>query len=73
MDVNTFRKQLQEVIPLITTVAQVLKDRDAIDKHKQKPYPKPELIPLGGVNISFSHSGFVKVMFLCLMALEIVT
>ncbi|KAF8742316.1 hypothetical protein AX14_005186 [Amanita brunnescens Koide BX004] len=60
VDVNNFRKQLQAVVPLVTTVAQVLKDRDAIDQHKKKPYPKPVLIPLWGVNISFSHSGFVK-------------
>jgi Dyp-type peroxidase family len=60
VNVTSFRKQLQDVIPLITTVAKVLKDRDAIDKHKKKPYPKPELIPLWGVNISFSHFGFVK-------------
>ncbi|KAF8344609.1 hypothetical protein F5887DRAFT_1062028 [Amanita rubescens] len=60
LNVPNFRKQLQKVIPLITTVTQVLKDQDAIDKHKKKPYPKPELIPLWGVNISFSHFGFVK-------------
>jgi len=45
-------------IPLITSVTQVLKDRDAIDDHKKKKLPG--WITLVGVNISFSHQGFVK-------------
>lgn len=45
-------------IPLITSVAQVLKDRDAIDDHKKKKLPG--WITMSGVNVSFSHQGFVK-------------
>jgi hypothetical protein len=36
-----------------------LKDRQAIDDHKKKKLPG--LITLVGVNISFSHKGFVEV------------
>ncbi|KAF8804040.1 Dyp-type peroxidase, partial [Phlegmacium glaucopus] len=49
---------LVHFIPLIKTVAQVLKDRKAIDDHKKKKLPG--LIPLVGVNIAFSHKGFAK-------------
>jgi len=59
VNVAQFRKDLVHFIPLIKTVAQVLKDRKAIDDHKKKKLPG--LIPLVGVNISFSHKGFVKV------------
>ena len=58
-DVTKFRQDLVRFIPLITTVAQVLKDRDAIEDHKKKKLPG--LLTLVGVNISISHKGFVKV------------
>jgi hypothetical protein len=59
VDVEKFRKDLVRFIPLIKTVAGVLKDRQAIDDHKKKKLPG--LVKLVGVNISFSHKGFVKV------------
>ena len=59
VDVPKFQQDLVQFIPLITTVAQVLKDRDAIDDHKKKKLTG--LMTLVGVNISFSHLGFVKV------------
>ena len=59
VDVKKFQQDLVRFIPLIKTVAGVLKDRQAIDDHKKKKLPG--LIPLVGVNISFSHKGFVKV------------
>jgi Dyp-type peroxidase family len=58
VDVTKFRQDLVRFIPIIKTVAGVLKDRQAIDDHKKKKLPG--LIPLVGVNISFSHKGFVK-------------
>ncbi|KAF9524199.1 peroxidase TAP [Crepidotus variabilis] len=57
-DAAKFRSDLAHFIPLIKTVAQVLKDRDDIDDHKRRG--QPGLIPLVGVNISISHFGFVK-------------
>lgn len=59
VDVAKFRKDLNKFIPLIKTVAGVLKDRQAIDDHKKQKLPG--LVPLTGVNIAFSHLGFVKV------------
>ncbi|KAF8197128.1 hypothetical protein BJ912DRAFT_98447 [Pholiota molesta] len=58
VNVAKFRKDLNKLIPLIKTVAGVLKDRQAIDDHKKKKLPG--LVPLTGVNIAFSHLGFVK-------------
>ncbi|KAF5319216.1 hypothetical protein D9619_008724 [Psilocybe cf. subviscida] len=57
-DVARFRKDLNKFIPLVKTVAGVLEDRKAIDDHKKKKLPG--LLTLSGVNISFSHQGFVK-------------
>ena len=58
-DVTKFKQNLIRFIPQITTVTQVLKDRKAIEEHKKQKLPG--LITLVGVNISFSHQGFVKV------------
>jgi len=58
VDVTNFRKQLRALIPLITTTDQVLKDRDAINQHKKSG--NHGLLKLFGVNIAFSHLGFVK-------------
>lgn len=54
-----FRKDLSKLIPLIKTVAGVLVDRQAIEAHKKLGLPG--LIPITGVNISFSHLGFTTV------------
>ncbi|KAF9039277.1 peroxidase TAP [Panaeolus papilionaceus] len=53
-----FRKDLCKLVPLITSVDQVIKDRKRIDDHKKQK--RPGLVPLTGVNISFTHKGFVK-------------
>ncbi|KAF9560569.1 peroxidase TAP [Agrocybe pediades] len=57
-NVKKFRSDLRNFIPLIKTVAQVLKDRKAIDDHKKQKLPG--LLPIVGVNIAFSHLGFAK-------------
>ncbi|KAF8151502.1 hypothetical protein B0H34DRAFT_131748 [Crassisporium funariophilum] len=60
---TAFRRNLRNFIPLIKNVAQVIRDRDDIEKHKrddQEHGRKPQLIPLVGVNIAFSHFGFKK-------------
>ncbi|KAF8151771.1 peroxidase TAP [Crassisporium funariophilum] len=58
LDVTKFRSDLRKLVPIVKTVAQVLKDRKDIEDHKKQKLPG--LIPLVGVNISFSHLGFVK-------------
>lgn len=50
---------MTKFIPLVKTVSGVLADRKAIDDHKKKKLPG--LLTLVGVNVSFSHQGFVKV------------
>ncbi|KAF5375843.1 hypothetical protein D9615_008174 [Tricholomella constricta] len=55
-DARLFRSQLVEFTPLVKTVAQVIKDRKAIDDHKRKG--DKTLITMVGVNIAFSHKGF---------------
>ncbi len=68
-DVQAFRQRLKLLIPLITTTPQVQDDRAKIAAAKKaateqgKPAP---LVKLSGINISFSHSGLVKV---CMTAL----
>ncbi|KAF6747547.1 peroxidase TAP [Ephemerocybe angulata] len=62
-DVTGFRTNLRDFVPVVKTVAQTLKDREAIDKHKKESGHgghKPPTIPLVGVNIAFSHLGFAK-------------
>ncbi|KAJ2930780.1 dyp-type peroxidase, partial [Candolleomyces eurysporus] len=62
-DAPTFRQHFRNFVPLVKTVAQALKDRDDIDKHKKKDEGhgnKPHVIPIVGVNVSFSHFGFQK-------------
>lgn len=58
VDVTKFRADLARFVPFVKTVAGVLKDRDLIKEHKKKGHKT--LIPLVGVNIAFSHLGFVK-------------
>ncbi|TFK71840.1 peroxidase TAP [Pluteus cervinus] len=60
---DLFKQQLKNFIPLVKTVAQVLKDRKKIDDHKNAPHlpgGKPHLIKLAGVNVGFSHAGLAK-------------
>ncbi|KDR71616.1 hypothetical protein GALMADRAFT_143869 [Galerina marginata CBS 339.88] len=62
-DAVKFREDLKKIIPLVKSVAQVLKDREEIEKHKRGHGLhgfRSILIPLVGVNISFSHFGFKK-------------
>jgi Dyp-type peroxidase family len=54
---NQFRQKLKDVIPLITTAAQVLLDLDAIAAKQAKG--DKSLIKLAGTNIAFSHTGLV--------------
>ncbi|KDR72906.1 hypothetical protein GALMADRAFT_252241 [Galerina marginata CBS 339.88] len=58
VNVGKFRSDLKKFVPLVKTVAEVLKDRDDIADHKKKKLPG--LLPIVGVNIAFSHKGFVK-------------
>ena len=58
-NVRLFRSQLVQLAPLIKTVAQVLKDRKAIDNHKKEDHKT--LIRLVSVNVAFSHKGFKEV------------
>ncbi|KAI0782337.1 DyP-type peroxidase [Abortiporus biennis] len=57
-DVSAFRSQLTHLVPLVTSTAQVLKDRDTIANHKQSK--KPGLVEISGLNIAFSQSGLTK-------------
>jgi hypothetical protein len=58
-DANRFRKQLNQFVPLVKSVAQVIKDRKAIDEHKGSG--NETLLTMVGVNFALSHKGFVKV------------
>jgi Dyp-type peroxidase family len=57
-EVSHFRKGLSELVPMITTMKQVLDDRDQINNHK--PTGGGTLLPLSGTNIAFSHAGLSK-------------
>jgi len=62
--VQDFRKQLAQLVPLITSSAQVKKDREQIDKNKtapQDPKSPPPLLKLSGVNLSFTQKGLTLV------------
>ncbi|KAG6810025.1 hypothetical protein H0H92_013639 [Tricholoma furcatifolium] len=56
-DVKLFRSQLAKFVPLVKTTTQALKDRQDIDDHKRKG--NKSLLKIVGVNIAFSHKGFV--------------
>ncbi|KAM6499969.1 hypothetical protein JOM56_005477 [Amanita muscaria] len=58
LNVPVFRKQLKTLVPRITTADQVLKHRQDIKNHKDKG--NTGLLKISGVNIAFSHFGFVK-------------
>ncbi|KAG8627309.1 hypothetical protein KVT40_004792 [Elsinoe batatas] len=57
-DLNKFKSDLASFLPLITTGAQVLEDRDRIAQHKRSG--AGGLLKLSGVNISFSIQGLGK-------------
>ena len=63
-DVATFRKQLTQVIPLITTTTQAQNTRATIVKNKQTAAAKgikPSVVPVVGVTLGFSRTGVTKV------------
>jgi hypothetical protein len=57
VEVDTFRKRLVKVIPLITTSMQTYEHRQAIRNRPDKGI----LLPTGCVNIAFSWCGLQKV------------
>ncbi|KAH6884653.1 peroxidase TAP [Coprinopsis sp. MPI-PUGE-AT-0042] len=57
-DVKKFRRDLNQVIPLVKSVEGAIWDRQRIDEHKREG--KPGLVPVSGINIAFSHLGFQK-------------
>ena len=57
--VTEFRKALARLVPLITTTAQVLQDRQKLADHKKNK--GKGLLKLNGVNITFSHAGLALV------------
>ena len=59
LDAATFRQGLVKFVPYITSVDDAQKERKTIEDHKKQR--KPGLVKLSGVNIAFSHKGFVKV------------
>ena len=58
-DAAAFKKALAQLIPLITTTAQIQQNRKDIADHKAAN--KPGLIKCLGINISFSKAGLTKV------------
>ncbi|KAF9019286.1 Dyp-type peroxidase [Hymenopellis radicata] len=63
--VDAFRRQLQHLLPLIKSTADVVQDRGAIERSKRSTPAgqKPKLLTLTGVNISFSRFGLDKLGF----------
>ena len=63
-DVASFRKQLGEIVPHITTTVQAQHIRDTIIRNKQEAAAKgtkPDEIPVVGVTLAFSRFGLTKV------------
>jgi len=58
LDAATFRQQLVKLVPHITSVVDAENERKAAKDHKKQR--KPGLVKMVGVNIAFSHKGFVK-------------
>ena len=52
--VHDFRTQLSHLVPLITTTAQTIKDREKINQNKGGP-----LLKLSGVNVAFTHKALL--------------
>ncbi|THH05549.1 dyp-type peroxidase [Phellinidium pouzarii] len=57
-DANAFKTDLKQLIPAITTTAQIKKLRDDISEHKR--CGRPGLIKTVGINIAFSNLGLKK-------------
>lgn len=63
-DVQSFRKQLTQIIPLITTTPQAAERRAQVAKNKQEAAQqgrKADLLPIVGVTLAFSKFGLTKV------------
>ena len=58
-NVVRFRKNLFELATMITTMKDVMDDRDAIQNVKRSG--KDQLLPISGTNIAFSRTGLQKV------------
>ena len=56
--VDEFRKQLSQLIPLITFNDQSKKDHDTIDNNKGKG-----LLKISGVNLAFTQEGLATVSY----------
>jgi len=62
--VPEFCTDLANLVPLITTAAQCLDDRDRIIKEKKraaKAHTTPVILEMSGVNIAFSQKGLQQV------------
>ncbi|KAL0954306.1 hypothetical protein HGRIS_003305 [Hohenbuehelia grisea] len=57
-DVNRFRGQFAKFVPSVTTTAQVVAGRQAIQEHKSQN--KEGLIPMAAVAVAFSNAGLIK-------------
>lgn len=58
IDKDGFKERLKKLIPLITTVTDVRKDRDTIERNKNSYLPT---LPITHTNVAFSHNGLVTV------------
>ena len=58
-DIEKFKKHLKNLIPAITTTADVQKMRSEINDHKSKGHDG--LLKIVGINIGFTSSGLKKV------------
>ena len=70
-DVQTFRKQLTNVIPFITTSTQAQEKRSAISEHKRLAFEQGNeagLVPSVGVTLAFSALGLTKVWIIIFVA-----
>lgn len=63
--VEEFREQLAELVPMVTTVAQVANDKKKIVQHRRQiamvKTDTPELLGVSGVNLAFTKKGLEKV------------
>lgn len=55
--VDDFRSQLIQLLPLLTTTAQVIEDQQKIAQYKGGMLQKGRLLELSGVNLAFSQKG----------------
>jgi hypothetical protein len=60
-NVDEFRSRLIQLLPLITTTAQVMKDREKISRHKKHGPEGETLLKMSGVNLAFSQKGLEQV------------